>query len=142
VLRYGFFYGPHTYYASDGGTAGQVRARRFPIVGKGGGMFSFVHVEDAAGATVAACERGEPGIYNVVDDDPAPLRDWLPAYAEILGAKRPFRVPTFVARIFGGAFATMMATELRGASNEKAKRELGWQPSFPSWRLGFAEALG
>ena len=142
VLRYGQFYGPGTYYAADGSVARQVRSRRFPIVGSGSGVFSFVHVEDAAAATVAACERGAPGIYNVVDDEPAPLREWLPVYAEAVGAKRPFRVPTFVARMFGGAFATIMATELRGASNEKAKRELGWQPRYPSWRQGFTEALG
>jgi len=142
VLRYGFFYGPGTYYAADGGTARQVRSRRFPIVGRGSGVFSFVHTDDAAAATVAACERGAPGIYNVVDDEPAPLREWLPYYAEALGAKRPFRAPTFLARIVGGAFATIMATELRGASNAKAKRELGWQPRYPSWREGFREALG
>jgi nucleoside-diphosphate-sugar epimerase len=142
VLRYGFFYGPGTYYASDGGTARQVRARRFPIVGKGDGVFSYIHVEDAAAATVLACECGEPGIYNVVDDDPAPLRDWLPVYADALGAKRPFRVPTLLARVVGGPFATIMATQLRGASNAKAKRELGWQPRYASWRHGFTEALG
>ena len=142
VLRYGQFYGPGTYYASDGGTARQVRARRFPIVGKGSGVFSFIHVADAAAATVAACERGAPGIYNVVDDEPGPLRDWLPVYADALGAKRPRRVPTLIARVVGGPFATMMATQLRGASNAKAKRELGWQPQYASWRQGFAEALG
>ena len=142
VLRYGFLYGPATYYAADGGTAAQVRARRFPIVGRGMGTFSFVHVEDAAAATVAACERGAGGIYNIVDDDPAPLREWLPLYAEALGAKRPLRVPKLLARIVGGAFATTLATDLRGASNAKAKRELGWQPRYPSWRQGFREALG
>jgi nucleoside-diphosphate-sugar epimerase len=142
VLRYGFFYGPGTYYAADGAIAEQVRKRRFPIVGKGAGVFSYVHVDDAAAATVAACERGASGIYNIVDDDPAPLREWLPVYAEAIGAKRPFRVPTWIGRIFGGAFATIMATELRGASNEKAKRELGWQPRYSSWRQGFKEALG
>jgi nucleoside-diphosphate-sugar epimerase len=142
VLRYGFFYGPGTYYAAGGATARQVRARRFPIVGRGAGVFSFIHVADAAAATVAACEQGSPGIYNVVDDDPAPLREWLPVYAEALGAKPPRKVPTWIARIFGGAFATITATQLRGASNEKAKRELGWQPRYASWRQGFAEALG
>jgi len=142
VLRYGQFYGPGTYYALDGGTARRVRSRRFPIVGRGDGVFSFIHVEDAAAATVAASERGAPGIYNVVDDEPAPLREWLPVYAEAVGAKRPFRIPTWIGRIFGGPFATLMATELRGASNAKAKRELEWQPRYPSWRQGFAEALG
>jgi nucleoside-diphosphate-sugar epimerase len=142
VLRYGQFYGPGTYYASDGNIAGQVSRRRFPIVGRGDGVFSFIHADDAASATVAAVERGAPGIYNIVDDEPAPLRDWLPVYAEALGAKPPRRVPTFLARLFGGRFATMMATELRGASNAKAKRELGWQPRYSSWRQGFKEALG
>jgi nucleoside-diphosphate-sugar epimerase len=142
VLRYGQFYGPSTYYASDGSIAEQVRKRRFPIVGRGAGIFSFIHVEDAAAATVAACEAGEQGIFNIVDDEPAPLRDWLPVYAEAVGAKRPLRVPTWIARLFGGSFATIMATQLRGASNAKAKRELGWEPLYPSWRQGFREALG
>jgi nucleoside-diphosphate-sugar epimerase len=141
VLRYGWFYGPGTYYDRGGATARQVMARRFPIVGKGEGCFSFIHVDDAAGATVAALDRGSPGIYNVVDDDPAPLREWLPAYAKALGAKRPWRVPAWLARLIAGPFAAGLATELRGASNEKAKRELGWQPLHSSWRQGFAESL-
>jgi nucleoside-diphosphate-sugar epimerase len=142
VLRYGFFYGAGSSYASDGSIAAQVRARRFPIVGKGDGVFSFIHVDDAAAATVAAVDRGWPGIYNVVDDDPAPLRNWLPAYAEALGAKKPRRVPTFIARLVAGSYAVMLATQLRGASNERAKRELDWQPRYPSWRQGFKDALG
>jgi nucleoside-diphosphate-sugar epimerase len=142
VLRYGQFYGPGTYYASDGSVAEQVRRRRFPIVGKGGGTFSFIHIEDAASATVAAVDRGAPGVYNVVDDEPAAERDWLPVYAEALGAKPPRKVPTWLARIVAGRFAVIMATELRGASNAKAKRELGWQPTYASWRAGFREALG
>jgi len=141
VLRYGQFYGPGTYYAPGGSVAEQVRRRRFPIVGRGGGVFSFVHVEDAASATAAAAEQGAPGIYNVVDDEPAPLREWLPVYAEALSAKPPRRVPVIVARLLGGVVATMFATELRGASNEKAKRDLGWQPRYASWREGFAESL-
>ena len=141
VLRYGFFYGPGSGYASNLSVAQQVRKRRFPIVGKGAGVFSFIHVDDAAAATVAAVERGQPGIYNVVDDDPAPLREWLPAYADALGAKKPRRVPKLIARLVGGSYAMMLATELRGASNEKAKRELGWSPRYPSWRQGFREAL-
>ena len=140
VLRYGQFYGPRTYYASDGSIAERVRRRRFPIVGRGDGVFSFIHVEDAASATVAAAERGSPGIYNVVDDEPAPLREWLPVYAEALGAKPPFRVPTFLARLAAGSFAAIMATQLRGASNARAKRELGWEPRYSSWRQGFREA--
>jgi nucleoside-diphosphate-sugar epimerase len=142
VLRYGQFYGPGTYYASDGNIAEQVRRRRFPIVGRGEGMFSFIHVDDAASATVASLERGAPGIYNIVDDEPAPLREWLPVYVEALGARRPRRVPTFLARLVAGPFAAAFATQLRGASNAKAKRELGWEPRYPSWRQGFREALG
>jgi 2-alkyl-3-oxoalkanoate reductase len=141
VLRYGQFYGPDTYFDDRGSIASDVKKRRFPIVGKGSGVFSFIHIEDAADATVAAVERGAPGIYNVVDDDPAPMRDWLPVYAAALGAKRPLRVPLFVARIFGGPLVSMFASGLRGASNAKAKRELGWQPAHPSWRQGFAESL-
>ncbi len=142
VLRYGQFYGPGTYYASDGSVAEQVRRRRFPIVGRGEGMFSFIHIDDAASATVASLERGAPGIYNVVDDEPAPLREWLPIYAEALGARRPRRVPTLLARLVAGSFAVAFATQLRGASNAKAKRELGWEPRHSSWRQGFGEALG
>jgi nucleoside-diphosphate-sugar epimerase len=142
VLRYGQFYGPGTYYGLDGNIAEQVRRRRFPIVGRGEGMFSFIHTDDAASATVASLQRGAPGIYNVVDDEPAPLRDWLPVYAEALGARRPRRVPTFLARLVAGPFAAAFATQLRGASNAKVKRELGWEPRYPSWRRGFREALG
>lgn len=137
VLRYGFFYGPGTYYASDGATAQQVRSRRFPIIGKGKGTFSYVHVADAAAATVAAVERGAPGIYNVVDDDPAPLREWLPVLAEALGARRPLRVPAWLARRVAGPYPVALATMLRGASNAKAKRELRWGPRVPTWREGF-----
>ena len=141
VLRYGQFYGPDTYFDHDGSIARQVRSRRFPIVGRGSGVFSFIHVDDAADATVAAVERGAPGIYNVVDDEPAPMRDWLPVYAQAIGAKPPRRVPVLLARLVGGKAAVEMSTGLRGASNAKAKRELGWQPAHPSWRQGFSEAL-
>jgi nucleoside-diphosphate-sugar epimerase len=141
VLRYGWFYGPGTYFASDGSTAAEVRRRRYPVVGGGQGVTSFIHVDDAADATVAAVERGASGIYNVVDDDPAPMREWIPEYAKALGAKRPFRVPAFVARLVAGKEAAAMATTLRGASNAKAKRELGWQPRHASWRQGFAQSL-
>ena len=141
VLRYGQFYGPDTYFDRGGSIAERVRKRHFPIIGSGTGVFSFVHIDDAADATVAAVEGGVPGVYNVVDDDPAHLRDWLPVYAEALGAKRPMRVPKFVARLLGGKLAPVMGMELRGASNAKAKRELGWQPAHPSWRQGFAESL-
>ena len=117
-----------------------VRRRRMPIVGNGAGVWSFLHIDDAARATLAAIEGGAPGIYNIVDDDPAALREWLPSYADAIGAKKPMRVPKFIARLVAGSYTTMMATELRGASNEKAKRELGWQPRYPSWRQGFEEA--
>ncbi len=141
VLRYGFFYGPGSSYAPDGFQAEQVRRRRFPIIDGGTGTFSFIHVDDAAAATVAASVRGLSGIYNVVDDDPAPLREWLPAYAETLGAKPPFRVPLWLARLLGGRAVATLAVELRGASSAKAKRELGWAPRYASWRQGFREAL-
>jgi nucleoside-diphosphate-sugar epimerase len=142
VLRYGFFYGPGSSYASDGHFAREVQRRRFPIVGKGTGVFSFIHVDDAAAATVAALERGSRGIYNVVDDEPAPMRELVPAYAKAIGAKPPRRVPKWLARLVAGSYMAGMATQLRGASNAKAKAELGWQPRYPSWRQGFKEALG
>jgi nucleoside-diphosphate-sugar epimerase len=142
VLRYGWLYGPGTYFDRGGQEAEQVEKRRFPIVGKGTGTFSFVSTEDAAAATVAAVERGEPGVYNVVDDEPAPLRVWLPVYARALGAKPPRRVPFWLARLAAGEQTARGALEMRGASNGKAKRELGWQPARPSWRQGFAELLG
>lgn len=140
VLRYGTFYGPGTAMAPGGELSEIVCKRRFPLVGDGCGIFSFVHVADAAEATVAALERGDRGVYNVVDDDPAPVAEWLPALARELGAKKPMRVPRFVARLFGGEVAAVMMTEVRGASNAKAKRELGWRPAHPSWRDGFVAA--
>jgi nucleoside-diphosphate-sugar epimerase len=142
VLRYGYFYGPGTSFARGGTMAEDFHKRRFPIVGSGEGMMSFLQIDDAASATVAACERGAPGVYNVCDDEPARMRDWIPVYAEAVGAKRPLRVPRWVVRALAGRTIAAMMTELRGASNEKAKRELGWQPRYPSWRQGFAQALG
>jgi nucleoside-diphosphate-sugar epimerase len=142
VLRYGFFYGPGTHYGRDGSLAADIRRRRMPIVGEGTGTFSFIHVDDAADATVAAVERGAPGVYNITDDEPARMSEWVPVAAEAAGAKRPFRVPVWLAKLVGGKQATMFALELRGASNEKAKRELGWRPAHPSWRTGFRESLG
>ena len=136
VLRYGYFYGPGTAYARDGSYADLVRKRRFPIGGGGTGVFSFVHIEDAAEATVLAVERARPGIYNVVDDDPAPLSEWLPVFAEAVGAPPPRRLPRLLVRLLAGPFAAEFATELRGASNAKAKRELGWEPKRPTWRAG------
>jgi nucleoside-diphosphate-sugar epimerase len=141
VLRYGFFYGPGTYYASDGSSAEDVRRRRLPIVGKGTGTVSFIHIDDAADATVAAVERVAPGVYNVVDDDPAPFSEWLPVYAEALGAKKPFRVPLWLGKLVAGKGVALFTNELRGATNEKVKRELGWEPGHPSWRQGFRESL-
>ena len=140
VLRYGFFYGPGSSYADDGHFAREVRRRRLPIVGKGSGVFSWIHVDDAAAATVAAMNRGAPGIYNVVDDEPAPMREWIPAYAAAIGAKPPRRVPVWLARLLAGRYTAAMATSLSGAANAKAKAELGWQPRHPSWRDGFREA--
>jgi nucleoside-diphosphate-sugar epimerase len=142
VLRYGFFYGPGTTYAPGGGTAAAIKKRQFPIIGKGTGVFHYIHVEDAAGATVAALDHGAPGIYNVVDDEHAPLSESLPALAEALGAKPPRRVPKFIGRLAAGKMVVRYATALQPASNEKAKRELGWHPRYPSWRQGFREALG
>lgn len=141
VLRYGFFYGPGTYYADDGSTTAEVRRRRMPVVGKGTGVFSFIHVDDAADATVAALEHGAPGVYDVVDDEPAPMSEWLPAFAEAAGARRPLRVPVWLAKLAAGSEVGDFALNLRGASNEKAKRELGWEPAHPTWRTGFAESL-
>ncbi len=139
VLRFGQLYGPGTYFGAGGSQTEEVLKRRLPIVGEGGAVFSFIHVEDAAAATAAAVEGGAPGAYNVVDDEPAPMSEWVPAFAEALGAKPPRRVPVWLARLVAGAGGAVFATETRGASNEKAKRELGWQPSHPSWREGFRD---
>jgi 2-alkyl-3-oxoalkanoate reductase len=142
VLRYGQFYGPGTYYDHGGSIEREVSRRRLPVIGPGTGIASFIHVEDAASATVAALDRGAPGIYNVTDDEPAAMREWLPVYAEAVGAKRPLRVPAWLARLVAGRMAVEFGVNLRGASNEKAKRELGWKPRYASWRQGFPEALG
>ena len=138
VLRYGGFYGPGTSLAPDGEHLELIRKRGFPVVGGGQGVWSFVHIADAAEATVAAVEHGSRGIYNVVDDEPAPVAEWLPAVAESVGAKQPRKVPRWLGRVLAGEVATVMMTEVRGASNEKAKRELGWRPGHPSWREGLA----
>lgn len=141
VLRYGQFYGPHTYYAREGHFGREVKKRRFPVVGAATGTFSFIATEDAASATVAALDRGAPGIYNVCDDDPAPMSEWVPVFAEAVGAKPPRHVPFWLAKLVAGGAVAAQAIELRGASNEKAKRELGWQPAYSSWRQGFAESV-
>ena len=140
LLRYGAFYGPGTLLAPGEEQFELVRKRKFPLVGDGGGVWSFIHVADAAEATVAAIENGKRGVYNVVDDDPAPVAEWLPTLAQQLGAKKPMRVPRLVGRLFAGEAGVVMMTEIRGASNAKAKRELAWSPAHPSWRQGFAAA--
>jgi nucleoside-diphosphate-sugar epimerase len=140
VLRYGAFYGPATHMAPGGELSELVRKRRFPLVGDGGGVWSFIHVADAAEATVAAVEHGSRGVYNVVDDDPAPVAEWLPALAQTLSAKKPVRVPRFIVRLLAGEAGVVMMTDVRGASNAKAKRELAWRPAHPSWRQGFTLA--
>ena len=142
VLRFGWFYGPGTYYDRGGSVAEEVEKRRYPVIGKGEGTFSFIHVEDAADAYVAALDHGASGIYNVVDDEPGQIREWLPVYAEALGAKPPRRVPAWLARLVAGKDLVSTATTMRGASNAKAKRELGWEPAHPSWREGFTSSLG
>jgi nucleoside-diphosphate-sugar epimerase len=142
LLRYGMFYGPGTWYAKDGDVGRQVRKRRYPMIGHGEGTYSFIHIDDAASATVAALELARPGVYNVVDDDPASAAEWMPLYVEALGAKRPPRVPAFVARLIAGEALVTWMLGLRGASNGKIKEELGWSPHYKSWRQGFFEALG
>lgn len=141
VLRYGALYGPDTSIAAGGQHAELVRRRRFPIVGDGAAHWSFLHVDDAVTATLAAIEGGAPGIYNVVDDEPAPVSQWLPDLAEALGAKPPRRVPLWVGRLATGEVGVSLMTQVRGASNEKARRELDWRPRHGSWRSGFREGL-
>lgn len=139
VLRFGWFYGPGTYISPGGSQVEEVRKRRYPVVGEGNATFSFIHIDDAAAAVVAALGHGAPGVYNVVDDEPSPMREWLPAFAEMMGAKPPRRLPAWLVRLAVGKAMARSAVETRGASNEKAKRELGWQPAHPSWRQGFPE---
>jgi 2-alkyl-3-oxoalkanoate reductase len=137
ALRYGSFYGP----GASEPLVELIRKRKFPIVGDGAGVWSWIHVDDAAAATVAALERGRRGIYNVVDDDPAPVADWLPYLADAVGAKPPMRIPVWLGRLAAGEVGVRMMTQARGASNEKAKRELGWRPEWSSWREGFRAGL-
>jgi nucleoside-diphosphate-sugar epimerase len=132
ALRYGAFYG-----AANDGTIEPVRKRQFPIVGDGGGIWSWIHLDDAAAATVLALEHDGPAIYNIVDDDPAPVREWLPVLTQALGAKPPRRFPIWLARLLAGEVVVVLSTEARGASNAKAKRALGWTPRYPTWRTGF-----
>jgi nucleoside-diphosphate-sugar epimerase len=144
VLRYGWFYGPGTSIALDplGSQIELLRKRQLPVIGGGTGVWSFVHIEDAATATLAAVEGGPAGVYNVVDDEPAAVSEWVPALAAAVGAKRPLRVPRWLVRLVAGDWAVVAMTELRGATNDKARRELDWQLRYPSWRQGFAKGLG
>jgi nucleoside-diphosphate-sugar epimerase len=141
VLRYGNFYGPGTSLREGGEHVVALRKRQFPIVGSGAGIWSFVHIDDAAAATLAAIERGRPGLYNIVDDEPAPASEWLPYLAEVVGAKPPRHVPEWLGRLLAGEQIVSMMTEARGASNAKAKQELGWTLRYPTWRDGFMHGL-
>jgi nucleoside-diphosphate-sugar epimerase len=140
ALRYGSLYGPGTSMAEE--YAAMIRRRKFPVVGDGAAVWSFVHVADAAAATVAALDHGGPGVYNIVDDEPAPVSEWLPQLAAMLGAKPPRHVPVWIGRLATGEVGVAMMTQSRGSSNAKARRELGWEPAHPSWRSGFAETIG
>jgi nucleoside-diphosphate-sugar epimerase len=142
ALRYGYFYGPGSAISAEGSIASDVRRRRLPIVGGGGGVWSFIHIEDAARATLAALAVAGPAVYNIVDDEPAPAAQWIPALADALGAPRPLRVPALIARLAAGSYGVAVMTTAQGASNALAKRELGWTPAHPSWREGFRSALG
>jgi nucleoside-diphosphate-sugar epimerase len=141
VLRYGGFYGPGTGLEPDGEQLEAVRKRKFPLIGEGRGVWSFIHIDDAASATVIALEHGQPGIYNIVDDEPAPVAEWLPYLAKVAGAKPPRHLPLWLGRMVGGEHMVVLMDEARGASNEKARRELGWEPEHHSWRDGFPEAV-
>ena len=142
VLRYGNFYGPGTGFASDGQITRQLRKRRLPIIGDGAGIWSFIHVDDVASATAAALERGAPGVYNIVDDEPAPVSEWLPELARAVGARPPLRVPVWLGRLAAGEVGVSMMTQIRGTSNAKAKRTLDWEPRYRSYREGFRAGLG
>jgi 2-alkyl-3-oxoalkanoate reductase len=141
VMRYGIFYGPGTGISKDGAIVKTVQSRKLPIVGNGNGHWSFVHMKDVARATLAAITNGSPGIYNIVDDEPAPVKTWLPYLAEAVQAKPPRKLPVWLARLFIGDGGVSMMTKIRGGSNQKAKRELGWQPFYKSWRQGFLDGL-
>ncbi|MGZ4200581.1 MAG: NAD-dependent epimerase/dehydratase family protein [Thermoleophilaceae bacterium] len=142
ALRYGYFYGPGTSYAADGAQADLARRRRLPIVGNGAGVHSFIHVDDAAAAALRALGDVPPGIYNIVDDEPAPVSEWIPAYCEALDAPSPRHIPVWLGRMFAGEYGVQFMTSSEGLSNEKAKRDLGLGLRYPSWRQGFEEALG
>jgi nucleoside-diphosphate-sugar epimerase len=141
ALRYGWFYGPGTAFGKGGAVYKMIRKRRLPIVGGGGGIWSFIHVIDAARATLAALSHGTPGIYNIVDDEPAKVATWLPVLAQAMGAKPPYRIPHWLGELTIGKAGVSIMTQIRGCSNAKAKRELNWTPVYPSWRVGFVDAL-
>ena len=141
ALRYGAFYGPGTSMAPGGEQAEAIRTRKFPLIGAGTGVWSVVHIRDAARATALAVTTGAPGVYNIVDDDPAPVAEWLPFLAARLGAKPPRRLPSWLARLLVGEHAVVMMNSIRGASNAKARAELGWKPEYPSWRQGFPASV-
>jgi 2-alkyl-3-oxoalkanoate reductase len=142
ALRYGNFYGPGTGISLDGNIVALVRKRQLPVIGDGAGVWCFIHVDDAATATIAAMTRGSPGVYNIADDEPAPVSSWLPELARAVAAKPPLHIPVWLGRLAAGEVGVSMMTQIRGASNAKAKRELGWQPRYRSWRDGFREGLG
>ncbi len=141
ALRYANLYGPGTGFAADGEIVAMVRKRAFPVVGNGAGVWSFIHVDDAASATVAAIERGAPGVYNVADDEPAPVQIWLPELARVVGAKPPLHIPTWLGRLIIGEVGVSMMTQIRGVSNAKARHDLNWTPHYESWRQGFQTGL-
>ena len=142
ALRYGNFYGPGTGFEAGGQQFEMIRKRRWPVIGDGAGVWSFIHIRDAAVATIAAIERGQRGVYNIVDDEPAPVAVWLPELAAAVGAKAPRRIPAWLGRLATGEVGVSLMTQIRGASNGKAKLELGWEPGYKSWREGFRSAVG
>jgi nucleoside-diphosphate-sugar epimerase len=142
VLRYGFLYGPGTWYAPDGFMAELARKRQLAIIGSGEGRSSFIHVDDAAAATVLALDHGKPGIYNITDDEPVPQRVWVPELARLIGTRKPLHLPAWVVRLMVGRYFVLMGTQLRGNSSAKARAELGFEPRFPDWREGFAAVFG
>ncbi len=142
MLRYGAFYGPGTGLTADGDIVRMIRRRMFPIFGDGDGVWSFVHIDDAAEATAIAVEQRRPGLYNIVDDEPAEVSVWLPELARVLGAKQPYRLPAWIGKLAMGEAGMSLMTRVRGSSNAKAKKELGWRPHYPSWREGFRRGLG
>jgi nucleoside-diphosphate-sugar epimerase len=142
ALRYGAFYGPGNAIGKGGSVYKMVKKRRLPVIGGGGGVWSFIHISDAASATVAAIDSGAAGVYNIVDDEPAKVSKWLPALAHAIGAKPPYRLPHWLGEVIIGKEGVMMMTQIRGCSNAKAKRDLHWAPKYASWRQGFVEGLG